>query len=207
MIDRLHFISNQTATISHIEGIQLALQAGCRLVQLRVKDRPHQAVLELAKVAKDLCHGFEARLVINDYPTIAREVEAYGCHLGLSDMAIAQARTIVGDKMILGGTANNLHDVLKRVDEGVDYIGLGPLRYTSTKKSLSPILGFEGYQSILNSLKLLAKTTPIIAIGGIVTDDISPLRNMGIHGVALSSTILLAPDRASTVTKLYNDLC
>ncbi len=185
----------------------MALEAGCRLVQLRIKDQPLDEVRSEALAAQLLCQKFGAKLIINDYPSIAREVDAYGCHLGLTDMPIAQARSLVGTQMILGGTANTLSDVLQRIQEGVDYVGLGPLRHTNTKKVLSPHLGFSGYASILANLGKRARQIPILAIGGVNTDDILKLKTLGVYGIALSSAILEAENRTQTVQQIKAKLC
>src|ERR1051325_3143352 len=153
MMDRLYFISQQTATKTHIAAIEEALQAGCRLVPLRVKNSPEATVLEFAKAAKVLCDQYGAKLIINDFPHVAKAIGAWGIHVGLQDMPVAEVRTIVGDAMIVGGTANTFEHIQQRVTEGVDYIGLGPFRFTSTKEKLSPVLGLEGFQQIMQQVK------------------------------------------------------
>lgn len=135
MISQLHYISQSNSEISHLLAIENALKAGCRWIQLRIKDEPLDFVLDTALAARQLCNIYKAKLIINDYPKIALEAKADGLHLGLQDMSIPAARVIVGDKMIIGGTANTLEHVLLRVKEGADYIGLGPYKFTKTKKT------------------------------------------------------------------------
>jgi thiamine-phosphate pyrophosphorylase len=207
MIDKIQFISNQTKDLTHLDSIKIALDAGCRWIQLRIKDQPAEAVLAIAAEAKDLCEFYQARLIINDYPLIAKEIGAYGLHLGLDDKPIASARKIVGEKMIIGGTANTLENILDRIKEGADYIGLGPFRFTSTKQNLSPILGLEGYRRLIQNLKKNGFDIPVIAIGGILYEDIEEIIKTGIHGVALSGSVITAADPKNLVYKINEILC
>ncbi|MBO9611930.1 MAG: thiamine phosphate synthase [Dyadobacter sp.] len=207
VVDKLHFISNETSNMSHIDSIRLALEAGCRWIQLRVKNRPEQELLPIAREATRLCDSYGAKLIINDFPRIALAVEAYGVHLGLADMPVPDARALVGKKMIIGGTANTWEDIVRRIDEGADYIGLGPFRFTATKQNLSPILGIEGYRQLMRRMKAAGHSTPIIAIGGITADDIAAIRATGIHGVAMSGALITAADPQKTFYQIQQALC
>jgi len=203
MIDRLHYISQETENISHLDAIQRALIAGAKWVQLRVKNQPNHIIFDLAIKAKTLCEKHGAKLIVNDYPVIALMANAYGLHLGQTDMSITEARTIVGNKMIIGGTANTFEQVKKRVIEGADYIGLGPYRFTNTKQNLSPILGLAGYESIMSRVWASCISTPIIAIGGIELDDIPLLMNTGLHGIAISGALTNTADPAPAIKEMY----
>jgi thiamine-phosphate pyrophosphorylase len=202
MLDRLYFISQQTATKTHLTAIEEALQAGCRLVQLRIKNQPEAAVLEQAKAAKDLCDRYNARLIVNDFPHVAKTVGAWGIHVGLQDMPVSEVRAIVGSQMIIGGTANTFEHIQQRVKEGVNYVGLGPFRFTATKEKLSPVLGLEGYQRIMDQMKTAGIQMPIVAIGGILPDDIPGLKEAGVYGVAVSGAITNAADKEAEVEKI-----
>ncbi|SKB44729.1 thiamine phosphate synthase [Dyadobacter psychrophilus] len=206
-IEKLQFISSQSAEMSHLESIRLALEAGCRWIQLRVKNQEEAQILEIATAAKSLCDSYTAKLIINDFPNIARSVNAHGLHLGLNDMPISEARKIVGHNMIIGGTANTFEDILLRVNEGADYIGLGPFRFTGTKQNLSPILGLGGYDELMQRLVKTNIEIPIIAIGGILPDDIPGLLATGLHGVAMSSALIQSKEPKETVQKLDEILC
>ena len=202
MLERVYFISQQTAAKTHLTAIEEALAAGCRLVQLRVKKEPETVVLEQAKKAKALCDRYNAKLVVNDYPNVAKSVGAWGIHVGLQDMSPGAVRAIVGREMIVGGTANTFEHIQQRVQEGVDYIGLGPFRFTSTKEKLSPVLGLEGYQRIMDQVKVAKIQLPIVAIGGIVSGDVAGLRDAGIHGVAISGAVMTALDQKAEVERI-----
>jgi thiamine-phosphate pyrophosphorylase len=199
MLDRLYFISQQTDTKSHIDSIREALEAGCRLVQLRIKNQDEDDVLRQAIIAKELCDRYKARLIINDFPQVAKSVNAYGIHVGLLDMPIQEVRAIVGNDMIIGGTANTFEHVMQRVEEGADYIGLGPYRFTTTKEKLSPILGLEGYQRMLQQLRAANIQIPVVAIGGILPEDVSGLLQAGVHTIAMSGAITNAVNKRAIV--------
>jgi thiamine-phosphate pyrophosphorylase len=204
IIDTLHYISQEAPTGTHLTAINHALQAGCKLIQLRMKDQPAGLILEYAIEARRMCEQHGARLIVNDHPEIALKVGAYGVHLGLQDMSLQLAREIVGPDMIIGGTANTHHHVIQRIAEGADYIGLGPYRFTRTKKNLSPVLGLQGIRSIMQGLS--AAAIPVIAIGGILAEDIPLLMQTGVHGVAVSGAITHAAEPAMVVSQLYHNL-
>ena len=193
-IDSLHYISQNATDGSQLTAIKHALDAGCKWIQLRLKNQSSSEIKAQALAAKQLCLTYNAKLILNDYPLIAVEVEADGLHLGLSDMAIPEAREIVGPHMIIGGTANTFSHVQQRIVEKVDYIGLGPYRFTKTKEKLSPILGLAGYRSIFKQLEEARLSFPIIAIGGILPDDIPSLLELGVHGIAISGAITFADE-------------
>jgi len=206
MIDRLHYISQQPENGTHITAIKAALEAGVKWIQLRVKAQPKEDILQYALYAGELCSKYGAKLIVNDHPEIALKAGAYGLHLGLQDMAVKKARAIVGKNMIIGGTANTFEHVKQRVAEGVDYIGLGPYKFTKTKQKLSPLLGLEGYAEIIKMVRLAGIQTPIIAIGGIEQNDISAIIKTGLDGVAVSGAITYSVNPAQTVQQMYEQL-
>lgn len=202
MISTLHYISQQ----QHITNIQAACEAGCRWIQLRIKDAPESTVISEALAAKAICDTYGAKLIINDHPHIAKAIKADGVHVGKNDMSVAAARRITGDDMIVGGTANTLSDILLHVKEGASYVGLGPYRFTTTKQQLSPILGLSGIHSIMQKLKALDVNIPVIAIGGILVEDLEELMGTGVHGIAVSGLITHAENRQQLVFSITNYL-
>jgi thiamine-phosphate pyrophosphorylase len=151
-----------------------------------------------------LCEKYKVYSIINDFPQLAKKVGADGVHLGKQDMSPAQARTLLGKDFIIGGTANTFEDVEALYEAGVDYIGLGPLRLTETKKNLSPVLGLDGYADILQSCQANSIRIPIIAIGGIVYEDLAALYDLGLHGVAVSSAIKGAKNPIAAVKQFMD---
>lgn len=193
MISNLHYISQGETPEEHLENIRKMCAAGADWIQLRLKNKPFEVVLETAKAAKEICDGFQVKLIINDFPEVAKKVDAAGVHLGKQDNCPSIARKLLGPGKIIGGTANTLEDCEGLCEKQVDYIGLGPFRFTTTKKNLSPILGAAGYQKILGSLRAVGKSIPVIAIGGITPDDIPALAETGVHGVAVSGWLTTHP--------------
>ena len=189
MIHPLQYISQAPKTGTHLDAIEEVLLAGGKWIQLRIKNLPEAEILPFALAAQALCKRYEAKLIVNDYPHLAKAAGAFGIHLGLQDMPIPQARQIINPGQIIGGTANTFEHILQRVAEGVDYIGLGPFRFTRTKENLSPIVGLEGYQKLMEKVKKAGITTPIIAIGGIEADDIAAILETGVYGIAVSAVL------------------
>ena len=139
-----------------------------------------------------MCHKYGATFIIDDHVELVKQIEADGVHLGKNDMPIPEARKLLGRNYIIGGTANSFEDVQKHYENGADYIGCGPFRFTTTKKNLSPVLGLEGYQRIVSQMKEAGINLPLVAIGGITRDDLPFLMQTGITGIALSGSILRA---------------
>lgn len=193
-IDQLQFISKETAEFNHLQVIDRACEAGVGWVQLRVKDKPLSEVEAIAEQARYICDIYHAKLIINDYPKIAVKYKADGVHLGKEDMSVKEARNLVGEDMIIGGTANTFEDVKRLYEDGVDYIGLGPFGFTTTKLKLSPILGLEGYRVIMKQCKENGIHVPVIAIGGIELDNINDIIKTGVDGIAVSSLIAYAKE-------------
>lgn len=193
-MEKLQYIS-QGFTIEDQEfNIRKTLENGVKWIQVRWKNAPEQEFIKLCEISKKLCSDHHAVCIINDHVQIAKDIDAHGVHLGLKDTSIEIARDVLGKNKIIGGTANTISDVLQRMNEPCDYIGLGPLRFTSTKEQLSPILGFEGYQNIIENLKEKSLEIPkIFAIGGVVLEDIELLQKIGIYGVAVSGQITNRP--------------
>lgn len=187
--------------LTHAMAAEAACQAGADWVQLRVKNQPYEVWKNLALQTKAICQHYGSTFILNDNAALAAEVNADGVHLGQLDMQPMEARKLLGPEKIIGGTANTFADVQRLVEQGVDYIGLGPYRFTSTKQNLSPILGLEGYTVLLQQCREAGISIPVIAIGGITAADVPLLLPTGIHGVAVSSAIMLAPDRAAALAE------
>ena len=132
------------------------------------------------------------------------KIHADGVHLGKKDMPVAEARKMLGKDFIIGGTANTFEDVKMHYEAGADYIGCGPFRFTTTKKNLSPILGLEGYRSIVSQMKEAGIHLPIVAIGGITFEDIPSIMATGVTGIALSGTILRADNPIEETRRIIN---
>lgn len=210
-LGRLQFISHYTEEVSYLEGCRMALEGGCRWIQLRVKGAPDEEVFPLAIQVQRLCKEHDAVFLIDDRVALVKEIGADGVHLGKNDMPVSEARQLLGEEYIIGGTANTMDDICALIGQGVDYIGCGPFRFTTTKEKLSPLLGAEGYRKLLEAMEEQQLTTPLVAIGGITLEDLPLLRSVGVKGVAVSGAILHAPDPVAatrqwidTIRYIYN---
>ena len=200
----LQFISHHTERYSYLDSIHLALEGGCRWIQLRIKDASDDEVRPIAIQALQLCREAGATLIIDDRVELVKEIGADGVHLGKNDMPIHEARNVLGNDFIIGGTANTFEDVKAHHEASANYIGCGPFRFTTTKKNLSPVLGIEGYRHIIRQMKAANIHLPIVAIGGITAEDIPAILQTGITGIALSGTVLQAANPIEEMKKIIN---
>ena len=122
----LQFITHQTERYSYFESARMALEGGCKWIQLRMKEAPLEEVEQVALQLKPLCKEHEAILVLDDHVELVKKLEVDGVHLGKKDMPIDQARQILGEAFIIGGTANTFEDVVQHYRAGADYLGIGP---------------------------------------------------------------------------------
>ena len=166
MIPKLHYISQGNSPKEHIDNIQKACSSGAELVQLHLNNISEKKYLKLAKEAREITSYFQTRLIIyNDYK-IARAVKADGVHLETIAASSMKARIHLYTWQIIGSTANTIQDCETLLGEQVDYITLNPFRSSATEDNLTPVLGLNGYSSIIEALKT---KTPIIGNGGITT--------------------------------------
>lgn len=190
---KLQFITHHNARFSYVDSARLALEGGCRWVQLRMKGAEEGVLESAAREVLRLCRSYDATFIIDDDVALAQRIGADGVHLGKEDMSIAEARAILGRGYIIGATVNTFEDVLSHT-RGVmpDYFGCGPYRFTSTKERLAPTLGEDGYRDIVGRMRVANIAIPIVAIGGIAKDDIPILLDCGVDGIALSGSVLNA---------------
>lgn len=200
----LQFITHFTDTYSYFDSARMALEGGCRWIQLRMKDASPEEIEQEALHIQNLCKSYGATFMIDDHVELVKKIRADGVHLGKNDMPVAEARKILGKDFIIGGTANTFEDVKMHHEAGADYIGCGPFRFTTTKKNLSPVLGLEGYRSIILQMKEKGIGLPVVAIGGITFEDIPAIMETGVNGIALSGTILQAADPVAETRRIVN---
>lgn len=190
---KLQFITNDKDESTCIEIVKKVLFGGCKWIQLRYKteniNNDLTKIIEIAFKLKILCKQHDAVFIIDDYVDICKEIGADGVHLGKNDSPIMLAREILGNNVIIGGTANTLKDIINIYKQSADYIGLGPFRFTKTKSNLDTILGIDGYKEIKDNLNRLNIQVPIVAIGGIKIQDIKNIMKVGVDGIAISGEI------------------
>lgn len=201
-LPRTMFISHQNSNFDYVSGCKEALRGGIRFVQLRMKDASDDDVLAIAKILRPECDKYAALLTVDDRINLLETGLFDGVHLGKNDMPIAEAKKLTGNNFLLGATCNTADDVFAAIADGADYIGMGPFRFTTTKKNLSAILGLEGYSNIMQKLQSRGLKMPIYAIGGITVDDLENIKQTGIYGVAISSVILESQKPNDTIKQI-----
>ena len=168
--------------------VKESLDGGVTFVQLREKHLDQAHFLEEAKDLKMLCKAYNVPFVINDNVDIALEMDADGVHVGQSDMEADDVRKILGEDKILGVSAQTVEQAVLAEKMGADYLGVGAVFSTSTKKDASAI-SKERVKAICEAVHI-----PVIAIGGITDDNILTLKGSGICGIAVVSAIFAAKD-------------
>ncbi|MFN3403427.1 MAG: thiamine phosphate synthase [Cytophagaceae bacterium] len=187
-ISRLQIITQDINGKSHTQLAEEACKAGAEWIQLRLKNKSEEEYKKTASEVKEICRLYNALLIINDNVSVAKEIAADGVHVGKNDMPSSEARRILGNKFIIGGTANTWEDILMH-NEFVNYVGVGPFRFTDTKENLSPVLGINGFYRLMEQCRKNSISIPVIAIGGITAEDVSPIIETGVHGVAVASAV------------------
>ena len=201
---QLQFITHHNDRYSYLDSARIALEGGCRWIQLRMKGTSEAELESAALAVQRACSEYGATFIIDDNVALAKRIGADGVHLGKNDMPIAEARKILGDDYIIGSTANSFEDIVNTLRTATpDYFGCGPFRYTTTKSNLAPTLGLEGYRAIVAQMREHNISIPIVAIGGITKADIPAIMACGVSGIALSGSILNAQD---PVTEMQNVL-
>ena len=188
-LGRRMFVTHAATTAETLQQVDLVLRYGLAdLVELRMKDVPSATFLATAYETLALCRGYGVPLLINDRVDIALITGADGVHLGQGDMSPVEARRLLGAHALIGLTCNTSADLASARTLPIDYVGIGPFRFTTTKQKLAPILGLEGYRA----LQLHTYPLPAYAIGSVRPDDIPDLYALGLYGVAMSSSLIHA---------------
>ena len=186
----LYLVTDRTLSLgrSTVEVVRAAIRGGVSCVQLREKGCSTREFMDEARLLKALLAGTGVPLFINDRLDVALAVGADGVHLGQNDLAIADARRLVGNRMIIGISAESVADAIRAEAEGADYIGASPVFTTPTKTDTAPPLGLDGLRAIRRAVQL-----PLVAIGGINADNAAQVLRTGADGLAVVSAIVSAP--------------
>lgn len=198
---RLYAVTDRswlTGTETLVSVTEELLKAGVTCVQLREKNAADEQILEEAIQLRRLCEQYHVPLILNDRPDLALKAGASGVHVGLSDMGIQKAREMLGPDFIIGGSAHNPQEALEAQKAGADYLGCGAVFGSTTKTNVST-LSLDTLHEICQAVQI-----PVVAIGGIRTENITSLSGTGISGVAVISGLYAASDKAATVRKFLD---
>ena len=179
-----------------LEQIESALKGGATLVQLREKSLPEEQLLQEAKEAAALCHRYGVPLIVNDSVEVALQSGADGVHVGQSDLRGRDIRALIGPDRILGISAGTVAEAKAAQEAGADYIGVGAVFGTSTKKDARN-LTVEALRDIVRAVSI-----PVVAIGGINAGNIAQLKGSNVDGVAVISAIFGAEDPGAATSQL-----
>ena len=202
-IGRLHIITD-TAIQDRWSAQDLAaraLEAGADVIQFRDKAATTHAALQQAMAIAESCRRKRAQFIVNDRADIAWAADASGVHLGDDDLPLELGRRLLGPDRILGASADNADDVRARASQGADYVGVGPVFSTSSKRDTGPVLGLEGLARAVQ-----ASSIPVIAIGGIDATNLAEVLATGVHGVAVLSAVCCADDPREATEQLAHIL-
>ena len=198
-VGRFHVITDtvlQTCR-SHAELAALAIAGGADTIQLREKSGSTRDMIRAAERMQALCRKAGVTFVVNDRVDVAIASGADGVHLGQDDFPIPLARKLLGEKAIIGGSAGNIEEARKCVEEGADYIGFGPVYPTGSKADAAPASGLDLLRRVVKAVPL-----PIVAIGGISLGNASVVMNTGVYGIAVISAVCCQPDPAEAARSL-----
>ena len=175
------------------------LKAGTGLIQLCIRGRGRQNFWEEARALKELCSRYQALLIVNDNPKIARMAGADGVHVGLSDMEVEEARSYLGADFIIGCSAHNVEEALRAERAGADYIGCGAVFGSRTKEDAGKLSG--ELKEICSAVKI-----PAVAIGGIGRENICRLSGTGVAGAAVIRALFSAEDKYLAARELMEEV-
>jgi thiamine-phosphate pyrophosphorylase len=206
-VGRLHVLTDEALQerFSHVELARLAAEGGADIVQYR--DKAGLGFDERVRVARDITkvvRPFGTDVVVNDRIDVARACGAQGVHLGSGDPDPREARALLGDGVWIGVTANDVERAVQAAAGPANYLGVGPVFGTRSKRDPAPALGLDGLRRIVECVG-----TPVVAIGGIKCDNVRAVLETGAHGVAVLSTVVRASDPGRAVRELVRiiDAC
>lgn len=183
-----------------IHDVQLALEGGVTMIQLREKNLDEESFYREAIEIKDLCKKFNVPFIINDNVELAKKVDADGVHVGQNDMAVQDVRAIIGPDKILGVSTQTVEEALLAQKMGADYLGVGAVFPTGSKDDCW-VLSHDLCREICSAV-----TIPVVAIGGINLGNISKLSGLGFSGISLISAIFGQSDIKSAAMKLKEEV-
>jgi thiamine-phosphate pyrophosphorylase len=185
----LGYVSADTAPVA----AEKLLEGGVDILQLRAKGVPKSIIAGLAEEIHALTAPLGVPLILNDYPDLLRDVPGEGAHVGQDDLSVAEARAAAGRPVLIGKSTHSLAQARAAAEEGVDYIGFGPLFATPTKPG-RPAIGLDDIAAAHAAVSL-----PIFCIGGIKQDNLAAVRAAGAQRIVIVSAWLQADDIANAV--------
>ena len=179
--------------------VEDSIKGGVTVVQVREKDLSTREFYRLSLEVKEVTDKYKIPLIINDRIDIAQAINADGVHLGQDDMPLKIARKILGDNKIIGISVGTIEEAKEAERDGADYVGIGAIYYTGTKKDIDEPIGIEGLKEIVDSIKI-----PSVAIGGVNKSNAEDVIKSGTSGLSVISAILNNVDVKKAAEELKN---
>ncbi|MGZ3756950.1 MAG: thiamine phosphate synthase [Mucilaginibacter sp.] len=202
-ISKFHYLTQDLPHRSHIEQAQIACSNGANWVQYRCLTKPDEELIAEINTIAEICDDWGATLILTDHYHLLNKVDAQGVHIEDLEADLEAIRNQIGEDKTLGTSAIDIDRLLQLQQAGVvDYSAYGPFARTDTKPNDFTLLGFEGYRQ----LTAYAFELPIIAVGGIKLEDVTPLMETDVFGIAISAPINLAVDPANAVKEFYRKI-
>jgi thiamine-phosphate pyrophosphorylase len=190
-IGRFHVLTDTClqTQFSHLDLAGLAIAGGADTIQFREKGGETREMIRVAEQIQALCKRAGVAFIVNDRVDVAIASHADGVHLGQNDFPIPLARSLLGGEAIIGGSAGSMEEARKCFLEGADYIGFGPVYFTTSKENAGPASGLDLLKQVVKEIPL-----PIVAIGGLTRENTSRVMQTGVHGIAVISAVCCQKD-------------
>jgi thiamine-phosphate pyrophosphorylase len=202
-ISKFHYLTQDLPRQSHIDQVHIACQAGANWIQYRCLTKADDELIDEINEIAVICDDWGATLILTNHYELLDRVDAQGVHIEDFDADLIAIRKHISVDKTLGASATNIEGLLQVQNTGVvDYCGYGPFALTDTKPNNKPLLGFQGYRE----LQKHAVEIPVIAVGGIQLNDVEPLLETGVYGIAVSGAINLAIDPGAALKEFYRKI-
>lgn len=213
-LPRLQYVTHPNEQYDDLTWVHRLHEGGVRWIQLRLKEEDVYNVFpdvhylaffhEIADRMRAVTGALGMLLTINDHPEVALFSNADGFHIGQEDQL--PEKSAFNESVIIGGTANSFQEMKRYLELPFTYFGVGPLRDTTTKSSLKPVLGLEGYRRLLLEMQQANIDTPVVAIGGVIPSDIRGLLENGVQGVAVSGALFHKGHAVEVIKEFTNEI-
>ncbi len=194
LIPKIYPITDTRLTrLSHTEQVKRLIEGGAELIQLREKHTSARIFYDDAKAALEIARKHSVKIIINDRVDLALALKADGVHLGQDDLSPEKARKILGMQALVGYSTHSIEQAIEAVKFPIDYAAIGPVFATTTKESPDQLVGIEGVRKVREKIG----NFPLVAIGGITSENYLEVFQNGADSVALIRSILFPPEQIS----------
>lgn len=206
-ISKFHYLTQDLPLRSHLEQVSIACESGANWIQYRCFSKNEEQLLDEINRIAEICDDWGTTLIVTDHVSLLSKADIQGLHIEDMNADFKSIRNIIGPDKTFGASANTIEDIIRIVESGVvDYIGCGPFAVTHTKPNDYPLLRVEGYKEITEKMQDLGISIPLLAVGGVGADDVAPLLQAGVYGVAISAAVNLAENPAKAFKEIYKKL-